>query len=183
MNKFRLIFLICFIGILNSQSMADLDNLPPEIRKSVLERMEKQNSSIDSTISPEIEESDDDIDEYIEYLKSEDEEIEFDEYGSEIVKRFGYDLFEDISDQTPLEVKAAPANYILGPGDELRFNFSGSIKKTIDSTNVALISNTKLEKFIVTRSTFQLANDSIFLPQSTFDLLNLKEGDKVALNV
>ena len=114
--------------------MADLDNLPPEIRKSVLERMERQNGSIDPTISPEVEDSDADIDEYIEYLKSEDEEIEIDEYGSEIVKRFGYDLFEDISDQTPLEVKAAPANYILGPGDELRFNFSGSIKKTIDST-------------------------------------------------
>ncbi len=134
MNKFRLILLICFVGILNSQSMADLDNLPPEIRKSVLERMERQNGSIDPTISPEVEDSDADIDEYIEYLKSEDEEIEIDEYGSEIVKRFGYDLFEDISDQTPLEVKAAPANYILGPGDELRFNFSGSIKKTIDST-------------------------------------------------
>ncbi len=134
MNKFRLILLICFVGILNSQFMADLDNLPPEIRKSVLERMERQNGSIDPTISPEVEDSDADIDEYIEYLKSEDEEIEIDEYGSEIVKRFGYDLFEDISDQTPLEVKAAPANYILGPGDELRFNFSGSIKKTIDST-------------------------------------------------
>ena len=134
MNKFRLILLICFVGILNSQSMADLDNLPPEIRKSVLERMERQNGSIDPTISPEVEDSDADIDEYIEYLKSEDEEIEIDEYGSEIVKRFGYDLFEDISDQTPLEVKAAPANYILGPGDELRFNFSGSIKRTIDST-------------------------------------------------
>ena len=39
MNKFRLILLICFVGILNSQSMADLDNLPPEIRKSILERM------------------------------------------------------------------------------------------------------------------------------------------------
>ena len=114
--------------------MADLDNLPPEIRKSVLERMERQNATIDPTISPEVEDSDADIDEYIEYLKSEDEEIEIDEYGSEIVKRFGYDLFEDISDQTPLEVKAAPANYILGPGDELRFNFSGSIKRTIDST-------------------------------------------------
>ena len=126
MNKFRLILLICFVGILNSQSMADLDNLPPEIRKSVLERMERQNGTIDPTISPEVEDSDADIDE--------DKEIEFDEYGSEIVKRFGYDLFEDISDQTPLEVKAAPANYILGPGDELRFNFSGSIKKTIDST-------------------------------------------------
>ena len=134
MNKFRLILLICFVGILNSQSMADLDNLPPEIRKSVLERMERQNATIDPTISPEVEDSDADIDEYIEYLKSEDEEIEIDEYGSEIVKRFGYDLFEDISDQTPLEVKAAPANYILGPGDELRFNFSGSIKRTIDST-------------------------------------------------
>ena len=127
MNKFRLIFLICFAGILNSQSMADLDNLPPEIRKSVLERMERQNATIDPTISPEVEDSEAD-------LKSEDEEIEFDEYGSEIVKRFGYDLFKDISDQTPLEVKAAPANYILGPGDELRFNFSGSIKRTIDST-------------------------------------------------
>ena len=134
MNKFILIFLICFAGIINSQSMADLDNLPPEIRKSILERMEKQNGIIDSTISPEIEDSDDDFNEYMEYLKSKDEDIEFDEYGSEIVKRFGYDLFEDISDQTPLEVKAAPANYILGPGDELRFNFSGSIKKTIDST-------------------------------------------------
>ena len=42
--------------------MADLDNLPPEIRKSVLERMEKQNSIIDSTISPRIEDSEDDID-------------------------------------------------------------------------------------------------------------------------
>ena len=61
--------------------------------------------------------------------------------------------------------------------------YSVNPKKTIDSTNVALISNTKLENFIVTRSTFELANDSIFLPQSTFDLLNLKEGDKVALNV
>ena len=126
MNKFRLILLICFVGILNSQSMADLDNLPPEIRKSVLERIERQNATIDPTISPEVEDSDADI--------VEDEVIEFDEYGSEIVKRFGYDLFEDISDQTPLEVKAAPANYILGPGDELRFNFSGSIKRTIDST-------------------------------------------------
>ena len=97
MNKFRLILLICFVGILNSQSMADLDNLPPEIRKSVLERIE-QKGIIDPTISPEIEDSDAGIDE------SEGEEIEFDEYGSEIVKRFGYDLFEDISDQTPLEV-------------------------------------------------------------------------------
>ena len=128
MNKFKIIILICFVGILNSQSIADLNNLPPEIRKSVLERMEKQNGIIDPTISPEIEDSDKVIN------KFEDEEIEFDEYGSEIVERFGYDLFEDISDQTPLEVKAAPANYILGPGDELRFNFSGSIKKTIDST-------------------------------------------------
>ena len=82
MNKFRLIFLICFAGILNSQSMADLDNLPPEIRKSVLERMERQSGIIDSTISPEIEDSEADIDEYVEYLKSEDEEIEFDEYLS-----------------------------------------------------------------------------------------------------
>ena len=78
MNKFRLILLICFVGILNSQSMADLDNLPPEIRKSVLERMERQNGTIDPTISPEVEDSDADIDE--------DKEIEFDEYGSEIVK-------------------------------------------------------------------------------------------------
>ena len=128
MNKFKIISLICFVGILNSQSIAELNNLPPEIRKSVLERIERQNSNIDSTISPEIGDSDKIINRF------EDEEIEFDEYGSEIVERFGYDLFEDISDQTPLEVKAAPANYILGPGDELRFNFSGSIKKTIDST-------------------------------------------------
>ena len=65
MNKFRLILLICFVGILNSQSMADLDNLPPEIRKSVLERMERQNDIIDPTISPEVEGSDADIDEYL----------------------------------------------------------------------------------------------------------------------
>ena len=42
--------------------MAELNNLPPEIRKSVLERMEKQNGIIDPTISPEIEDSDADID-------------------------------------------------------------------------------------------------------------------------
>ncbi len=128
MNKFRLLLLTCFVGILNSQSIADLDNLPTEIRKSVLEKMGRQNDIIDSTISPKIEDSDLDVDKFVE------EKIELDEYGSEIVERFGYDLFKDISDQTPLEVKAAPANYILGPGDELRFNFSGSIKKTIDST-------------------------------------------------
>ena len=66
MNKFRLILLICFVGILNSQSMADLDNLPPEIRKSVLERMEKQNGITDPTISPEIEDPDAEFEEYIE---------------------------------------------------------------------------------------------------------------------
>ena len=61
--------------------------------------------------------------------------------------------------------------------------YSAKSKKTIESTNVALISNTKLDDFIVTRSAFESINGSVFLPQSTFELLDLEEGDKVALNV
>ena len=61
--------------------------------------------------------------------------------------------------------------------------YSAKSKKTIESTNVALISNTKLDDFIVTRSAFESINGSVFLPQSIFELLDLEEGDKVALNV
>ncbi len=92
-----------------------------------MNRMESSRNDIDTSISPK-------VDNLNLEKKETEEEIEFDEYGDEIVKRFGYDMFEDVSNQIPLQVKAAPSNYILGPGDELRFNFSGSIKKSFDGT-------------------------------------------------
>jgi hypothetical protein len=51
-----------------------------------------------------------------------------DDYGNEIPKLFGYDLFKTSNSFQPQGIIATPKDYVLGPGDELSINFSGSIQ-------------------------------------------------------
>lgn len=52
---------------------------------------------------------------------------EIDNYGSIVPVVFGKELFQ-VQDNFPPQLKTAPSDYILGPGDILIFNFSGSLK-------------------------------------------------------
>ena len=47
---------------------------------------------------------------------------------NEIPDFFGYDLFKSKGSFQAQGIIAAPKDYVLGPGDELSINFSGSIQ-------------------------------------------------------
>ena len=73
------------------------------------------------------EESDED-DKFSEFERYDLFQKDYDRYGSLIPKPFGYDLFQNYERNNLTSVQSAPADYILAPGDELRINFSGSLK-------------------------------------------------------
>ena len=119
-----------------SQYQDELDLLPASVRSSVLERINSSNFDL-----PQVQQSEsillddkDDNEEAIPDKKIDDLEKydllqkDYDRYGSLIPKPFGYDLFQNYQKNNLSSFQSAPANYILGPGDELRINFSGSLK-------------------------------------------------------
>ncbi len=117
-----------------SQYQEQLDMLPESVRNSVLQRINssgfdlpqiEQGESIlleDEEEEEATEEEKDDLDKYDLLQK------DYDRYGSLIPRPFGYDLFKNYKKTRSLSVESAPADYILGPGDELRINFSGSLQ-------------------------------------------------------
>ena len=119
-----------------SQYQDELDLLPASVRSSVLERINSSNFDL-----PQVQQSEsillddkDDNEEAIPDKNIDDLEKydllqkDYDRYGSLIPKPFGYDLFQNYQKNNLSSFQSAPANYILGPGDELRINFSGSLK-------------------------------------------------------
>ena len=117
-----------------SQYQDQLDQLPESVRNSVLQRINTNQSfpESDSILDEEEDEEEKDDDEKFSDLDRYDLlQKEFDQYGSLIPEPFGYNLFQDYKrTKTSDIVQSAPADYILGPGDELRINFSGSIKSS-----------------------------------------------------
>lgn len=118
-----------------SQYQDQIDLLPESVRNSVLQRINADQSfpdteSILDEDEEEEEESDED-DKFSEFERYDLFQKEFDQYGSIIPKPFGYDLFDNYKKtKTSNIVRSAPADYILGPGDELRINFSGALKSS-----------------------------------------------------
>ncbi len=106
-----------------SQYQTELDKLPDSVRNSVFERMSETDFPEENT-SPSTEEifTDNRLDRY-DLLNS-----DYDRYGSIIPKPFGYDLFKNYQRTSSSSSQSAPADYVLGPGDQLRINFSGSTK-------------------------------------------------------
>ena len=118
-----------------SQYQDQIDLLPESVRNSVLQRMNASQSFPDTeSILDEDEEEDEESDEDDKFSEFERYDLfqkEFDQYGSIIPKPFGYDLFDNYKKtKTSNIVRSAPADYILGPGDELRINFSGTVKSS-----------------------------------------------------
>ena len=117
-----------------SQYQDQLDQLPESVRNSVLQRINTNQSfpESDSILDEEQDEQEKEQDEKFSDLDRYDLlQKEFDQYGSLIPEPFGYNLFQDYKrTKTSAIVQSAPADYILGPGDELRINFSGSIKSS-----------------------------------------------------
>ena len=117
-----------------SQYQDQLDQLPESVRNSVLQRINSDRSfpESESILDEEKKEDEEGLEEKFSDLDRYDLlQKKFDQYGSIVPKPFGYDLFEDYKKtKTSDIVQSAPADYILGPGDELRINFSGSIKSS-----------------------------------------------------
>ena len=121
-----------------SQYQDQLDMLPDSVRSSIIQRINSSNFDLSETgqatsilikdekNDEEKKASENDLD----YLDKYDLlQKEFDRYGSLVPKPFGYDLFQSYQYNDVASVQSsAPADYILGPGDELRINFSGSVK-------------------------------------------------------
>ena len=129
-KNFKLVsltLLVSSIGVAQvpSQYQEQLDMLPESVRSSVFERInendfsqeENQRSILKENEENEENEEDKDKDDLIKFdLLQKD----YDRYGSLIPKPFGYDLFQNYRGNNFTSVQSAPADYILGPGDELR---------------------------------------------------------------
>ena len=117
-----------------SQYQDQLDQLPESVRNSVLQRINADQSfpESDSILDENEDEEEEKQDEKFSDPEGYDLlKKDFDQYGSLIPEPFGYNLFQDYKrTKTSDIVQSAPADYILGPGDELRINFSGSIKSS-----------------------------------------------------
>jgi len=121
-----------------SQYQDQLDMLPDSVRSSIIERINSSNFDLSETGQAKsilIEDAENDEEKKasendFDYLDKYDLlQKEFDRYGSLVPKPFGYDLFQSYQSNDVVSVQSsAPADYILGPGDELRINFSGSVK-------------------------------------------------------
>ena len=117
-----------------SQYQTELDKLPDSVRNSVFERMSETDFPEENT-PPSTEEifTDNRLDRY-DLLNS-----DYDRYGSIIPKPFGYDLFKNYQRTSSSSSQSAPADYVLGPGDQLRINFSGSTKASRKVVILSLI--------------------------------------------
>ena len=134
---FYLISILLISSFVSSQDFSQyqdqIDLLPESVRNSVLQRMNaSQSFPVTESILDEDEEKEADEDDKFSELERYDLfQKEFDQYGSIIPKPFGYDLFDNYKKtKTSNIVRSAPADYILGPGDELRINFSGTVKSS-----------------------------------------------------
>jgi protein involved in polysaccharide export with SLBB domain len=125
-----ILFLFSFsVNAQYAQYEDELGMLPESVRNSVFERMSERDFPdeiiqpiTDVTDEPAIKDTDDRLEKYD--LLSKD----YDRYGSIIPKPFGYDLFKNYQKTRLSASHSAPADYVLGPGDQLRINFSGSTK-------------------------------------------------------
>tara|TARA_S200000501_G_scaffold305075_1_gene293321 strand:+ start:356 stop:2179 length:1824 start_codon:yes stop_codon:yes gene_type:complete len=129
------IFILLGSSFIYSQDFSEyeeqLGQLPESVRNSVLQRINTNQIFPESysILDEEMLKDEDEEEENIDFERYDLFQKEFDQYGSLIPKPFGYELFEDYK-KTSSIVQSAPADYILGPGDELRINFSGSIKSS-----------------------------------------------------
>ena len=109
-----------------SQYQTELDMLPDSVRNSVFDRMSETDFP-EEIAKPSTEEiSNETMEDRLEKYDLLDSN--YDRYGSKIPKPFGYDLFKNYQKTSISESQSAPADYVLGPGDQLRINFSGSTK-------------------------------------------------------
>ncbi len=160
LSKFKIIFLLFFISNLFSQSNEYedyLNFLPESVRESVESRI---TSDIEN--SSEYDDLNDlDSEAFIEMI--EEGPIEFDEFGNELPSFFGYDLFKNQSSFNPTGILAAPRDYVLGPGDELSINFSGSIQaiKKVSINREGNIFLKELGTFSLSGLTFDEASEKL----------------------
>ena len=124
LNKFKYALFIFFLN--NSFSQVEdyeqyLKFLPDSVRSSVETRL--SNDVEDSSEYMELNEVQRNI-----TIQDNEESKEFDDYGNEIPEFFGYNLFKSKGSFQTRGIIAAPKDYVLGPGDELSINFSGSIQ-------------------------------------------------------
>jgi protein involved in polysaccharide export with SLBB domain len=109
-----------------SQYQTELDMLPDSVRNSVFDRMSETDFPEEITKPTTEDTSNETLDDRLERYDLLDSN--YDRYGSIIPKPFGYDLFRSYQRTSSPSSQSAPADYVLGPGDQLRINFSGAIK-------------------------------------------------------
>ena len=135
-KKFKLALfplLISSIGVAQvpSQYQEQLDMLPESVRNSVFERINDNDTlKEDNQSSILVDKEENEEEEKDDLIKFDLLQEDYDRYGSLIPKPFGYDLFQNYEGNNLTSIQSAPADYILGPGDELRINFSGSLKSS-----------------------------------------------------
>ena len=124
LNKFKYILFIFLLN--NSFAQEDYEQylrfLPDSVRSSVESRL--TNDIDDDSNYREL----NNLQNNSKNLKPDEVTKDLDDFGNEIPKLFGYDLFKSSNSFQPRGIIAAPKDYVLGPGDELSINFSGSIQ-------------------------------------------------------
>ena len=122
LNTFKYLFFLSIIWAVLpiSANITDtqkdlLENLPPDQRSSVLEKMKT------------LEETQADIDEVFEKENSLIERTEFDSEEECTECIFGYDFFRfSPSTFVPVDNSTVPSSYVLGPGDKIKIDIFGN---------------------------------------------------------
>ncbi len=129
-NKLLFLSILFYVGLtfsaVSQQQRDMLEQLPPDARASILEKMETQES-----LTEEIEEAFEEGSSLIIRPENDNNAREDEECPSCI---FGYSFFQySPTTFAPVSNTPVPADYILGPGDKLTINLYGSTNRKVDS--------------------------------------------------
>lgn len=129
-NKLLFLSILFYVGLtfsaVSQQQRDMLEQLPPDARASILEKMETQES-----LTEEIEEAFEEGSSLIIRPENDNNAREEEECPSCI---FGYSFFQySPTTFAPVSNTPVPADYILGPGDKLTINLYGSTNRKVDS--------------------------------------------------
>jgi len=129
-NKLLFLSILFYVGLtfsaVSQQQRDMLEQLPPDARASILEKMETQES-----LTEEIEEAFEEGSSLIIRPENDNNTREEEECPSCI---FGYSFFQySPTTFAPVSNTPVPADYILGPGDKLTINLYGSTNRKVDS--------------------------------------------------
>ena len=132
MKKFYIFFLISFLTTVSAETssgistaqQALLDNLPPDQRESVHQKM-RQAEDLESELEETFEEIITISERPEEKILTEQERIEYEKkYRNNI---FGYEQFQTSPTTfAPASKTPIPSNYVLGPGDKVKLQYYGN---------------------------------------------------------